>query len=105
MTTWWSRTGMLTVCAARRTASRTPPASGAYGHMCSRRAAQRDVDQLGQPERSVVSELRDRRERGFGIEVGRALAAKQRCEDLGDQSPAHRSEPDGDVILLGLVGG
>src|SRR6266566_6582183 len=88
MTMWWSRTGMPPVCAARLSASRT----------WSRRAAQDDVDQLGQPERSVVSEVRDRPECGFGIEVGRVIAAEQRGEDLGDQPASHRSEPDGGLI-------
>ena len=50
----------------------------------SRRAAQCDVDQLGQPERSAASEVRDRLERRFGVEVGRSVAAEQGGEDLGD---------------------
>src|SRR5690242_5949689 len=81
---------MPTVCAPRRTAWRT----------WSRRAAQGDVDQLGQPERSVAGEGRDWLERRFGVEVRRAVAAQQGGEDLGDEPASHRSEPD-----RGLVGG
>ena len=68
-----------------------------------RRTPERDVDQLREPERSIASEARDRRERGavakaIRVQIGRAVADKQGGEHLGDDRAPHGPELDRDVI-------
>src|SRR6185437_16945171 len=81
--------GASRTCPRRRVADPVQAGGRVGGYVRLWQAAQGDVDQLGQPERSARSEFRSRREGGFGIEVGPAVAEEQGGENLGDQPAAY----------------